>query len=68
MAISEKMEMKKRISAGGYLALGTFTRKMMLKMAKTAAMGPSVNTMICWYSTSLNMFLHSNNRYLSESL
>lgn len=44
--MSEKIEMKKRMSAGGYLALGIFIRKMMLKMAKIAAIGPRVKTMV----------------------
>ena len=38
----EKTDMKKRISAGGYLALGTFIRKTMLTTANKAEIGPRI--------------------------
>lgn len=46
--MSEKIEMKKSMSAGGYLAVGTLIRKIMLKMAKIVAIGPKVKTMVYW--------------------
>ena len=42
------MEIKKSMSAGGYLAAGTLIRKTMLNIAKMAAIGPRVKTMVYW--------------------